>query len=202
MTERHPCRTCGNLILASTAARTGGLCMPCKGGYRENIEHGKQLAKERKQYLASPQALYWSALVDRVYRTEEGFAGLALAEQHYYAVNCLSGEVYNGGFEQYFGNSSGDHYRVACAGLRALGAVQTLALLEEASRVLFGTQPVPLDQGARQMIMPTYAEEGDAQCEAALDALDTRFYLDTEALDDRLLQHARVHGLFVDAEPG
>ena len=49
---------CGNVILASTAARTGGLCMPCKGGYRENIENGKRYAQERKQYLASPQAAY------------------------------------------------------------------------------------------------------------------------------------------------
>mgnify|MGYP006169185315 CR=1 FL=1 len=196
MNEKHPCRTCGNLILSTTAARTGGLCMPCKGGYRENIEHGKQRAEQHRQYLASPEALYWSSLVARVHRSDEGFAGLTLAEQHYYAVSVLKGEVYNGGVEQYFGNSSGDFYLHACAGLRELGALQTLALLEEARRVLFGTQPVPLAQGERQLAMPTYADEGDADCEAALDALDTRFYLDTEALDERLLQHALTHGLF------
>ncbi|NER61378.1 DMP19 family protein [Pseudomonas sp. MAFF212428] len=201
MTEKHPCHACANPILASTAIRTGGLCMPCKGGYRENIEHGKQRATERKQYLASPQAQYWSALVNRVYHTEQGFAGLALAEQHYYAVNCLSGEVYNGGFEQYFGNSSADHYLIACAGLRTLGALHTLALLEEARGVLFGAHPVPLDQGERQLRMPTYAPAGDADCEAALDTLDARFYLDSEALDDRLRKHARVHGLFEHLEP-
>lgn len=201
MNEKHPCRACGNPILASTGARTGGLCMPCKGGYRENIEHGKQRAVERREYLASPQALYWSALVHRVYHTDEGFAGLALAEQHYYAVSTLSGEVYNGGFEQYFGNSSADHYLIACAGLRALGAVQTLALLEQARSILFGPHPVPLEQSERQLLMPTYAEQGDADCEAALDALDTRFYLDTEALDERLLQHALAHGLFEHTRP-
>ena len=47
MNEKHPCRTCGNLILSTTAARTGGLCMPCKGGYRENIENGKRYAQDR-----------------------------------------------------------------------------------------------------------------------------------------------------------
>lgn len=196
MSDKQACNACGNAILASTAARTGGVCMPCKGGYRDSIENGKRFAEERKQYLASPQALYWSALVGRVFRTDQGFTGLALAEQYYYAVSVLSAEVYNGGFEQYFGNSSADHYSSACAGLRELGAVHTLALLQEAKGLLFGTQSVPVEQGERQLCMPTYADEPDTACEAALDALDSRFYLDTEQLDARLLAYARQHELF------
>lgn len=196
MSEKQPCRVCANLILATTAARNDGLCMPCKGGYRESIENGKLRAEEHKRYIASPQALYWNALVNRVYNTPEGFSGLALAEQHYYAVRVVQGEVYNGGFDQYFGNSSGEHYASACAGLLELGATQTLALLEEARRLLFGTQPVPSDQGLRQLSMPTYADERDLECEAALDALDTQFYLDTEQLDERLQKYAREHRLF------
>lgn len=119
-----------------------------------------------------------------------------IAEQHYYAVSVLQGEVYNGGFDQYFGNSSGEHCANACAGLLELGATQTLALLEEARRLLFGTQPVPSDQGLRQLSMPTYEDEPDLDCLAALDALDTQFYLDTEKLDERLLRYAREHRLF------
>ncbi len=53
-----------------------------------------------RRYLASPQALYWSALVNRVYDGGEGFAGLSPAERSYYAVSVLSGEVHNGGFDQ------------------------------------------------------------------------------------------------------
>ena len=175
--------------------------MPCKRGYRERIDEGKRWAEERKRYIASPQALYWEALVNRVYNTPEGFSGLALAEQHYYAVSVLQGEVCNGGFDQYFGNSSGEHCANACAGLLELGATQTLALLEEARHLLFGTQPVPSDQGLRQLSMPTYADEPDLECEAALDALDTRFYLDTEHLNERLLKYAREHRLFeMDAD--
>lgn len=196
MSEKQPCRVCANLILATTAARNDGMCMPCKGGYREGIENGKLRAEEHKRYLASPQALYWNALVNRIYNTPEGFAGLTLAEQHYYVVSELQSEVYNGGFDQYFGNSSGEHCASACAGLLELGATQTLALLEEARRLLFGNQPVPSDQGVRQLSMPTYADEPDLECEAALDALDTQFYLDTEQLDARLLKHARDHHLF------
>ncbi|MGV8346557.1 hypothetical protein ACV330_30360, partial [Pseudomonas aeruginosa] len=40
-----------------------------------------------------PQALYWSALVNRVYDGREGFAGLSPAERSYYAVSVLIGEV-------------------------------------------------------------------------------------------------------------
>ena len=196
MSDKQPCRLCGHLILPTTAARNEGMCMPCKGGYREGIEDGKRRAEDHKRYIASPQALYWHALVNRVHNTAEGFSGLALAEQHYYAVSLLEGEIYNGGFDQYFGNSSGEHCTEACAGLLALGATQTLALVEEARRLLFGTQPVPNDQGLRQLSMPTYDDPPDLACIAALDSLDTQFYLDTEQLDERLLQYAREHRLF------
>lgn len=196
MSDKRPCRLCATPIVASTFERNDGLCMPCKGGYRENIEAGKRRAEAHRQYLASPQALYWNALVNRVYHTAAGFPGLTLAEQRYYAVSVLQGEIYNGGFDQYFGNSSGDHYAHACAGLLELGATQTLALLEEAKRLLFGMEPVPSEQYARQLSMPTYAEERDLECEAALDALDTQFYRDTEQLDERLLRYADKHRLF------
>lgn len=204
MSEKQPCSACGNLILTSTAQRNEGLCMPCKGNYRQNIEAGKRYAEQQRKYLASPQALYWSALVDRVYRSAAGFSGLSVAEQHYYTVSVLVGEVYNGGFDQYFGNSSGEHYAQACDGLHVLGAHQTLALVHQAKAALFGDAPVPLDQGQRQLAMPTYSDEGDAACEAVLDALDTRFYADQDRLGERLLEFARQHRLFeteADCQP-
>ncbi|UFH51281.1 DMP19 family protein [Pseudomonas sp. KNUC1026] len=196
MSEKQPCRICAKLILPTTAARNDGMCMPCKGGYRQNIEDGKLRGEEHRRYLASAEALYWNALVGRVHHSPEGLSELALAEQHYYAVSALQGEVYNGGLDQYFGNSSGDHYASACAGLLELGATQTLALLHEAKHLLFGAQPVPTEQALRQLSMPTYADERDLDCEAALDALDTQFYLDAEQLNERLLRYAREHRLF------
>lgn len=201
MTDRLPCRACGHLILPTTAARNEGLCIPCKGGYRQNIEDGKRFHTERRRYLASPQALYWSALVNRVYDGGEGFAGLSPAERSYYAVSVLSGEVHNGGFDQYFGNSSGDQYQAARAGLRELEAEDALALLERAAALLFGDGPVPVSQAERQLRMPTWADEPDRDCEAALDALDTRFYALADALGERLLAHARHHALFALDEP-
>ncbi|MEX5329670.1 DMP19 family protein [Pseudomonas paraeruginosa] len=200
MTDRLPCRACGHLILPVTAARNDGLCMPCQGGYRQNIEDGKRFHEQRRRYLESPRALYWSALVTRVHGDGAGFAGLSPAEQTYFAVSVLSGEVNNGGFDQYFGNSSGDQYPAACAGLRELQAEEALALLERAATLLFGNGPVPGSQAERQLRMPTWAEDPDRDCEAALDALDTRFYALADALDERLLAHARRHALFAQDE--
>ena len=77
-----------------------------------------------------------------------------------------------------------------------LGAVHTLALLQEAKGLLFGAQAVPAEQGERQLRMPTYADEPDLACEAALDALDTRFYLDPDQLEERLVAYARQQQLF------
>ncbi|WP_312934617.1 DMP19 family protein [Pseudomonas sp.] len=196
MSDKLPCRICATLIVPSTAASNDGMCMPCKGGYRQQIEEGKLRAEEHKRYKASPQAVYWTALVNRVYHSPEGFSGLALAEQHYYAVRVLEGEVYNGGFEQYFSNSSGEHYADTRAGLLELAATHTLTLLEEARGLLFGNQPVPTDRSLRHSCMLTYAEPLDHDCHAALNALDEQFYEDTEQLDERLLQYARDHRLF------
>ncbi|WP_163324627.1 DMP19 family protein, partial [Enterobacter hormaechei] len=75
--------------------------------------------------------------------------------------SVLSGEVHNGGFDQYFGNSSGDQYQAARAGLRELEAEDALALLERAAALLFGDGPVPVSQAERQLRMPTWADEPD-----------------------------------------
>ncbi|MGV2334578.1 MAG UNVERIFIED_CONTAM: DMP19 family protein [Planctomycetaceae bacterium] len=47
-------------------------------------------------------------------------------------------EVSNGGHSQYCLNSSGDHWKVALAGLKAVGAPSRAAILQ-ATADLFGT---------------------------------------------------------------
>lgn len=42
MTERLPCKTCGESIHPDTAELNGGLCMPCKRGYRQQVDDGKR----------------------------------------------------------------------------------------------------------------------------------------------------------------
>src|SRR5258708_37403254 len=102
MTDRIPCSECGALILPLTAERTGGLCRPCKGGFRQHIEASKHQNEQRRRYLETPVGKLSQSLNDRVNKTPQGFAGLSENEQRFYAIFVLDFEVRSGGFHQYF----------------------------------------------------------------------------------------------------
>jgi hypothetical protein len=53
---------------------------------------------------------------------KSGWHALTVVEKHILAINELDGEVNNGGFAQYYFNSSGDHWQDAHDGLAAIGA--------------------------------------------------------------------------------
>ena len=64
--------------------------------------------------------------------SELGFDGLLPFEKNHVGVFWLVAEVMNGGIEQFLYNSSGDLANYTREGLKAIGAVTTLALFEEA----------------------------------------------------------------------
>ena len=107
MSQKVPCCKCGVPILESTALRTDGLCMPCKGGYRESIDEGKRhVGEQRERMLTDPYRKLWVSLVELVHLSPSGFDGLSHPQKLYFAVNLLDGDVYNGGFHQYFFNNA------------------------------------------------------------------------------------------------
>ncbi len=65
MSEKIACTACGALILVTTAAANGGLCMPCKRGERKNIEEAKLRRAEQKIAEANPEPVtrHWRWLV-------------------------------------------------------------------------------------------------------------------------------------------
>lgn len=198
MIQRLPCTQCGDLIHPDTAAANSGLCMPCKRGYRQRIEESKRQREREREYAKSAEALYWQDLVRRVHETPEGFAGLRAEEQTYFAVGCLVGEVYNGGFDQFFSSSSGAYYSIALNGLRSLGATASTALLRQAKHVLFGDRPVPLDRQERLALMTT-SNDGSTLESQQLDAVDKAFWADPDKLDERSKAYAFEHRLFSPA---
>lgn len=194
MSDKISCTECGALVLLSTAKRTGGVCMPCKNGNRKNIEQAKEYyQRERELDKTCPFRELWRELVDKVYKQEGGFAALSEAEKTYYAVNTLSGEVYNGGFIQYFDNTDGEHYMYAELGLEILSATHSLRLLRQAKIALFGSAIVPTDQALRWAIIRKHTDEPD------LDALDTEFYKDEDKLGEKLEAYAIKVSLVKDA---
>jgi hypothetical protein len=194
MSDKLPCTLCGALILPTTAARTNGLCMPCKGGYRQQIEESKRRAvEEREEERLHPFRGHWRSLVERVHSSPNGFDSLSEDEKILYAVGLLQLEVYNGGFDQYFFNSSSSHYQYAEKGLIALGAMDTLDLLHQAKEMLFSGKPVPEDTLTRRQALRSDAE--GKQFNPKLDGLNDRYWEDPEELDSRLRAFAFKHGL-------
>ena len=192
MTQRLPCKACGELIHPDTANKNEGLCMPCKGGYRANIEANKQQREKDRLYEKGPERQYWLHLVKRVHATQDGFQQLNAPEKTYFAVACLVGEVYNGGFDQFFSNSSGSLYAYALDGLLEMEAGECAIQLARAKEILFGEEIIPFDKAERN------ANMRQDIATAELSALNDEFCEDREGLTVRCMQFAKIHGLYQD----
>lgn len=141
--------------------------MPCSRGEREQIEDGKRFHKEWKAYRESPPYLFWTDLVTKVHR--DGLEKVSQEERDYYAIGILQGEVFNGGFHQYFSNSSGDLFDLTVAALERRGTGDASNILMEAKRLLFGVEPVG-DWAQRNAVLDRL--EGSADVKAALRSCD------------------------------
>jgi hypothetical protein len=196
MVERVACIECGALILPTTAEDTGGRCMPCRNGTREQIEAGKRYNEHRKQY--DPFREHWISLVGRVHKTDAGFNGLTPDEKLYFAVGLVDLDVTNGGTHQYFSNSAGEYYSFAISGLERIGATQTLDLLRRAKNVLFGDNSVPTDANARWDAMKQYPVDMDENVPewcTQLEEIDNLLWDDPDGLNDLLCQFAESNGM-------
>ena len=67
-----------------------------------------------------------------------GFEALNDKELAIYTIWWLEAEVNNGGFHQYFWNSTGDNAGAALKSLNKIGATKTASLLKQAMEVAFG----------------------------------------------------------------
>jgi hypothetical protein len=200
--QRLICIRCGDSIHPDTAARNEGLCMPCVRGNQLSIEQRNEQRKIEREAgrarLESPEYKYWHALIDRVYKQPSGFEALSHGDQLYYLINVLSGEVHNGGFDQFFSNSSGNRYSETVTALVEVKAQATLALLLKAKSVLFDDVDVPIDRTARYGLMRTSSEENPdfEAVNVALNKLDESFYQDPDNLAELLDRIAAMYNLY------
>lgn len=193
------CISCGALVLPSTARRTGGLCMPCKNGTRQTMETERRWRQECEgRFRADPLSILWTSLVKRVYASPDGFTTLSQAEQRYFSVVCLDGEVHNGGFQQFFYNSSGAHYEVARQGLGAMGLAEAVRLLLEAKLILFGDAEVPAISEVRRNLLQQSEKTCDSQ---RLETIDSEWSHLSRAVLDQCCSFAATHGLVGRAQP-
>lgn len=193
--NKMTCSTCGASILVTTAMRNEGKCVPCKNGTRESIEESRRWHREQRELAKtpSPARIYWSELVDRVHKGQCGFETLSDIEKRYFAVCCLEGEVYNGGFDQFFSNSSGSYYEHALNGLADMGAVESIQLLRKAKQVLFDFSEISTDTGARRNFL---RKKSSPSTDVRLGQLDALFRQDPDSLMERIEQYASAHELY------
>lgn len=192
-----PCSTCGALILPATAESTGGLCMACKQGIRKDMEASRAYYQALKEY--DPFRELWVSLVKRS-SEDPALADWTDEERVYFSVCLLEGEIYNGGFDQFFSNTSGDYYRFALKGLEDLGASSSFEILKDAAGTLFGESGPPDNQEDRWKIMNSAARRLTEvvtrhRRASHLDHLDKRFSKDAERLGNLLTAYAEKHGL-------
>ena len=191
--NKMPCAQCGVSILVTTAMRNDGLCVPCRNGTRASMEENRRWYREHLERLRTdPAHLYWSALVHRVFKDAD-FAGLPEAEKRYFAVCCLSGEVHNGGFQQFFFNSAGAYYREALAGLEEMGAADCWQLLQRAKQVWFDFADVPVETRARRELLH---KNSSRSRDSRSDELDRLFWKEAEALSAKIEDYAMTNKLY------
>ena len=104
----------------------------------------------------------------------ESIAGIPERAVHLFAVHWLHLEVHNGGFWQYFFNSTGTSFPEAASGFGAIGMPQVKDVVERAAAKL--GEPYPFDAEERRAIV------GDPQDRLPFDDLENEFYelADTE----------------------
>jgi hypothetical protein len=115
-----------------------------------------------------------------------GFKRLTKVQKVYYCVWLLDMEVRNGGFTQYFVNSSGNLAHLTRKALKALGAARTEAILAQAMACLGVAGPARGRDERHEQLAKVF--DGQQQ---NLSELDDAFYKDEDRLNDRLLEFAR-----------
>jgi hypothetical protein len=128
---------------------------------------------------------------------EVGFDRLTQPQQTVYALSILDAEVCNGGFSQYFVNSSGNQASEALRGLELVGAKQTLKIVREAFQQ-FGPNGPPRDRQQRASQLAALTKTQDA----ALDRLNSEYYKSPDRLKIKLLLFAIENKEHFRAQPG
>jgi hypothetical protein len=148
-----------------------------------------------------PVGILWLDLVDVVFRDsprQANTARLSSPAQVLFNTCMFVGEITNGGFSQFFSNSSGSRAHETLAGLREIRAGLCVGLLEKALAV-FPDGIAPVDHRKRLELLCEFEERGSQLLEVLSDA----FYKRVDALDSvpeedvtsLQLEYMRAHSL-------
>jgi HEAT repeat protein len=106
-----------------------------------------------------------------------GYDMLTEHQRLYTAVSTCDAEINNGGIAQYFVNSSGNQWRDALAGFKAMGFKDRFSILNEAVAMFEGASP-STDRSIRQDQLSKLYKRNDA----IFEALESRYYKSAEVV--------------------
>jgi hypothetical protein len=121
-------------------------------------------------------------------KSDDDFSNLTEPERVFIFINILEGQVNNGGFDQFFFNSSGEYAHEILFACEKIEAFKTADLVEKAIKH-FPTSPVPKDTTIRRQIMQNL----DEKISEEWDKLDTNFYKYEDNISDLLIKYLKAH---------
>ena len=107
-------------------------------------------------------------------------------QKNFYFNQELEREINNGGFKQYFNNSSGDYAHETILSLKLIGANKTADILQNAIDQ-FPNQTVPRDREERQGILVIIQEKANK----IWDELDQKFFAYADDLNSLNIEYVR-----------
>lgn len=148
----------------------------------KRVREGAAKAQNILKGTATPFAIAFDLLKD------VGWTGLTTPQQRVLAVRMLIDEVNNGGFSQYFSNSSGEYWRMALEGLRCIGAARDAGILAEVVKA-FGPNGAAATQEEREEQFMQLSEEEQSETNVQWGRLGKQFYKNEDDREVLLLQY-------------
>jgi hypothetical protein len=121
-------------------------------------------------------------------KNDNDFESLNEYEKNVLFIEMLEGQVNNGGFDQYFFNSTGEYAHETLKALEEIKANQIAEILNSAIKA-FPTLPIPKDTEQRRELM----EDIPKNISETWDKLDDEFYEYPENLAGLVIEYVKTN---------
>jgi hypothetical protein len=109
--------------------------------------------------------------------TKESLQKLPKIYQIIYSTTVIEGEIYNGGFYQYYGNSTAQEFNeIGIESFSMIGAQKTSALLEEVFNKIIEQSQTFKSEYQKNGIQDSFNKASDEMNEIRIEEYDNKFY--------------------------